>query len=588
MSNQIFNWFHRHYHTRYHGIYRHARKLFVFDLILLTAALFMLGAGLFFLLWKPSLTDLIDLKLTLGIERIKSGELMAMGITYQNRTKFNLRNSVLSVQLPNGFEVDRTKTPEAEFSNQSTFDIGVIKPGAKGEKTIWGYFWTEIGAEEKITSLLTYLPDERTSREQKMSALLVTLPESILKTEVTAPANALPGQEVPVSIAVTNQSDRTISLVDIAVRDQNPKSYFKIKEPMEGLSFAPGETKTFSGNFILPTQSGKFNLTVETSITVKSVYNFVQTRTVAPIEIASLPNFNLKASWKTPDYLEGGSEIPVVISWKNSGQKELKNSRLRLEFKPTGVVDLKTVARDNNLIIDGNDLVADKTNRTALSNIKPGSEDAISLKITLLSKFNAGDVENAQLEVKPVLEGELPEVTGQKASIEGTVANAPLATELTWSAQTRYFTPDGDQLGRGPLPPVVGEPTKYWIFARITNTTNAARDAVFTAMVAPGVQFTGKQSVTIGEPVKFDDKTRTVSWNQHSLPANSVTGLYFELSISPTPQQIGQSINLIKSPRFTAADDWTGKTFSLDASDLTNILPPDDQGSGMEYRVLAQ
>jgi len=588
MSNPIYRFLHHHYHTRYHGIYRHAKKLFVFDLVLLASAVFMLGAGLFFFFWKPSLTDLIDLNLTLGADRIKSGELVALGVTYQNRTKFNLTDAVLSVQLPDGFEIDRNKTPETDFSNQSTFDLDTVPPGAKGEKIIWGYFWTEAGEEERITSLLSYLPDGRTGREQKIGVLVAKFPDSILKTEMIAPSAALPGQEIPLTIKITNQSDRTVAPVNVTVRDQSIKSYFKSSEPMGDLSLAPGETKTFNGTFILPLQPGKFDLAAETSVTVKSIYNFIQTRTAAPVNIAALPNFNLRAIWQAPSYLESGNEIPMEISWKNSGQKELKNPRLRLEFTPTGVVNLPTTARDNGWTIDGNDLLVDKTGRTALTNIKPGDEDKMTIKLKLLPKFNVGELQNVRLEVKPILEGELPDVPGQTAFVEGALASAPLATELTWVAQTRYFTPDGDQLGRGSLPPVVGEPTKYWIFIRVANTSNAVRDANFNATLSPGVQFTGKQSVTIGAPIGYDDKTGNISWRQQALPANSVTGLYFELSVSPTPDQIGQSLTLIKNLRFGATDNWTEKTFSLTASDLTNILPVDDQGSEMGYKVTAQ
>ncbi len=63
-----------HYHKRYHGVYQHAKKLFAFDLALLAFAFLMLGSSIFFFFWKPGLTGLIDVSISLGNERIKSGD----------------------------------------------------------------------------------------------------------------------------------------------------------------------------------------------------------------------------------------------------------------------------------------------------------------------------------------------------------------------------------------------------------------------------------------------------------------------------------------------------------------------------------
>ncbi|MFA7653877.1 MAG: hypothetical protein WCX97_02430 [Candidatus Magasanikbacteria bacterium] len=585
MKNPIYTWFHHHYHTRYHGIYRHAKKLFVFDLILMAVAIVMFLSGLFFIFWKPSLTDLIDLKLTIGTERIKNGELVALGITYQNRTKFDLENSVLSVQLPNGFEIDRNRTPETKFSNQSTFDLGTIKPGAKGEEIIWGYFWTELNEEARITALLSYRPEEKKNREQKMGTILITLPDSILKTELSAPFNALPGQEIPLTFTITNQTNRTIAPIDIYIPNQTSINYLKSENDWTEISFAPQETKTFTASFKLPPTPGKFNLEIATRILVKSLYNFTIAKNIAPIEIAAIPNFNLTASGAAPAYLEGGMEIPLEISWKNSGQTELKNPRLLITFNPKGVVDMLATAKSNQLIIGGENLVIDQKNRTSLSGIKPGTTDKININLVSLSKFNLNQLENAALEIKPILEGELPPVSGQKAQILGNTLSIPLATELTWGAQARYFTADGDQLGRGPLPPAVGETTKYWIFVRVINTSNAVKDAGFTAQLASGVEFTGKQSITIGAPIKYNSQTKMITWNEKNLPANSVAGLYFEVSASPTPEQIGQAITLIKNLNFTGTDDWTGKQFSLSLPAINNMLEKDDLGNEFGYEV---
>ena len=122
MFKAIYNLFHSHYHRRYHGQYMHAKKLFVFDLFLLGGAIITLIAGLFFFFWKPGLTNWIDLNLSYGGNRIKSGEKVEMTLNYVNRSKETLTGVTLAIHLPPGFIIDRNLTPTTEFSDQSIAD----------------------------------------------------------------------------------------------------------------------------------------------------------------------------------------------------------------------------------------------------------------------------------------------------------------------------------------------------------------------------------------------------------------------------------------------------------------------------------
>jgi len=94
-----------------------------------------------------------------------------------------------------------------------------------------------------------------------------------------------------------------------------------------------------------------------------------------------------------------------------------------------------------------------------------------------------------------------------------------ISTFLKIHAESRYYTEEGDQLGRGPLPPKVGQTTKYWINFFLTASPNAVKDAVIKAHLPAGVIWTGKTNVVEGEPLKFDPLSRTVTWKNNSVEA---------------------------------------------------------------------
>ncbi len=576
MFKSIYNIFHRHYHLRYHGIYAHAKKLFVFDLILLATAVALLGASLFFFFWKPGLVDQIDLKISLGSNRIKSGELVKMTVDYKNRSKYFLREPILALHLPAGFVVDRSLTPTNVFKADSTFELNEIRPGASGQAEIYGRLWSPPKQDEQISALLSYMPEKDDNREQKVGIFLVNLSDSILKESLEMASTSFANTPVPFAFKLINTSDS--KLEGLNFNFNFPGKIIGLNESdLQNITLDKAGEKLITGQIIMPAKIGKYYLKVLVSANINNQTLNILSDQAAIKTFSHEVDLSIKIK-NNLTFTQPGQVLDASIDWQNNGQNELQNSFLRIAFTP-GVVDLKTTAQENGFKIDGNDLVISAKERTALANGKHLANDQFDFKIYLLPTFNVGALENTELEIKPSFIAELKDLPGQQFSSPGESAKVRLATELSLSAEARYYSNEGDQLGRGPLPPQIGETTKYWIFVHIDNTTNPVRDAIFSTVLANGVNFTGKQSVSIGPAVTFNESTRTVNWNFRELPANSQTGLYFEVAITPTPEQIGKNINLINEIKFSANDKNTGKIFNLNKSSLNNILPNIDSGS---------
>ncbi|MDD2758202.1 MAG: hypothetical protein PHD72_02400 [Patescibacteria group bacterium] len=572
MLKTIHNFFRKLYHTRYHGIYRHAKKLFVFDLALLGLAVVMLGASVFFFFWKPTLIDLVDLSFNFGGERVISGEEIKITIDYQNRSKHDLNNATLAVHLPKGFVIDRAKTPVEIFSANSTFNLGKIEAGGKNQVALYGQIFAEPNQEEKITGYLSYERADNNAKEQKISAAFFKTGGSVLTAEIIMDSTAFPGRELPLTLKIKNNGN---SLVEHIYIKPATTIIFPDEKTLQDFALKPGEAKVISGAVNVPAQTGALTQ----KISVGLVINDVQiTQATAAKELSVyFPELvsDIKLTGDTA-YADSGQILPATISWKNNSPFTLNN--LRLIISPTpGVVDLRATARDNNLTVVGTELVADKKTRTALASGLPGTADQFEIKLKLLPRFNAGNQTN--LEIKTKMEAEMNDVPGQKFTRDGSaVIRLPLVTQIFMSVLPMYYTAEGDQLGRGALPPTVGETTKYWMAANISNTTNPISGNAFRAVLADGVEFTGKQSVTIGPVLKYDAGSRTVSWNYNLAPAQSEIGLYFEVSIKPTASQVGKKVLLIKNAAYNATDDLLGKQLEARVGAVDNTLGANDRG----------
>ena len=575
-----------HYYRRYHGIYEHAKKLFAFDLILLGLALVMLAASLFFFFWKPTITNLIDLSVSLGNSRIKSGEPVRLTVNFTNNSKVNLTNVSLGLKLPEGFIIDRTKTPVELFSNQSIFDgVKGIAPGASGQVELFGWFWSEPKQETRFIANLSYQPENKTSREQKFSSFTANLPESVLQSNLQIPTSVFANAPVKFTYTIKNSSDQKIDAIAITTRLNGAQIDTVETKDSNNISLPPGGSKVIEGKFIAPNKSGDFTFTINAYISANN-HPISQTSNTQTLQTVSPQIISSAQILERPTFAEPGQTFPVEIKWENKSSVKLENITLHLTSNLAGVIDWKKTAVENNAKTETNGIYFDSASRTRLADGSPKNSDTFTINVHLLPTFSLAAVENAKLEIYPIMKAGTVEVTGGNFSQEGARTNLPLSTEVNLITEARYYTPEGDQLGRGPLPPQVGKTTKYWIFVKINNTSNAIEDIVFSTSLPEGVQWSGKQSTTIGPQIVYNTANRSISWQYNSLPANSQTGLYFEVVVTPQASQVGKNIQLTNTLNLSATDEFIGKKFNQVRQPVFNTLNRNDQGFDSGSKVL--
>lgn len=580
----MFKFLQNHYHKNYHSIYQHAKKLFAFDLALLFLAVVMLGSSIFLFLWKPSLAGQIDLSISLGSERIKSGDEIHLTVDYANKSKFKLNDVSLGLRLPEGFIINRTKTSKNTFSDDSTFaSLKEIRAGATGQTEIYGWFWSEPNKEARFIANLSYQPENNTGREQKLSAFVANLSDSVLTGQLNISTTTLPNFPLKFTYTLKNSSNREINNISIA---NNWSANVMNAKDTANISLPPGGVKIIEGRLITPNQSGDFSFNITPQILANN-HLISLTPATAELSIFAPQIISSARLLQNMDYAEAGQVFPVEIKWENKSSFKLQNLTLHLAANLSGVVDWAKTAGENRARLEKNGLYFDSNSRTNLSNGNPNSADVFTINIYLLPAFYLPQlVENVSLEIFPIVKAEVGSVSGQEFNQEGARIRIPLATEVDFSnIEARYYTSEGDQLGRGPLPPQVSKTTKYWIFVKIINTTNAINDVAFNTSLPEGVEFTGKQSASIGPQLDYNSASRAISWKYSTLPANSQTGLYFEVAVTPQSSQIGQNILLTNSLQFSAIDEFTNKKFDFSHPPLTNILNPNDAGRSLGSKV---
>jgi hypothetical protein len=165
-------------------------------------------------------------------------------------------------------------------------------------------------------------------------------------------------------------------------------------------------------------------------------------------------------------------------------------------------------------------------------------------------------------------------------SIDASPIVVRVNSDLRSSAHAEYFTPDGEAVGTGPLPPEAGKTTSYRIVWHVANSFHPLENVRMTTNLPPKVTWTNRTAAAIGT-VSFDETTRIVTWIIPSLPL-SVPGseATFDVAITPGDDDVGSFYKLTNAIAVEATDTITKDQLADGIDILTTELPEDTEAAG--------
>jgi hypothetical protein len=163
-----------------------------------------------------------------------------------------------------------------------------------------------------------------------------------------------------------------------------------------------------------------------------------------------------------------------------------------------------------------------------------------------------------------------------QSKINSEIISLRINSDLALTAQARYFTNEGDQLGLGPLPPKIGQPTAYRIFWQLDNSLNNLKDIEVSGFLPDNVSYLEESNVTLGRPIVYDSVTRKVAWKINQMEKGQTTAqASFKVEIIPSAMQFRTYPALIKDLNLKASDLFTGNTLEFKGNNVTTNLQND-------------
>lgn len=583
------NIFAHHYHHRYHLRFpRHAKKIFIFDMALITT-IFILGAlTVFYFLLKPT-PEAIDLSLSTKSEKIIAGTENTWELQLVNKKNEQLKDITTTFTFPETFKIISPNEFSPQSPSERIWHIDELSNNATALLDIRGKILSRAGENIKIIARTEGTTKNKTNFSTTR-IFTVHATDPALYSTLQLQKETLAGATFPITITYKNQSASELSrpvlrfeIPSSLTISNKPSSWQNQSITLPTLDGGEQGTINLTGNLTADPATSNISIALHTTAKFENNQNVDQEDILSTINVQptgvkiALKNLETVA---TP-----GAPFHVTASFKNIGTQSFEDVSLCLPINSHLVV-MESLKGNGKLI--NNEYCFNSNTNSELAQITPGFSAEWPISFNLQPSLNPTDLEitkNAVLTIFAythftLTKGSMP----TELNVRSPEIRIPVTTNLNIQAMGRYFTNEGDQLGRGPIPPQINKTTKYWIAWALNSSVNAIKNVLVSATLPEFVQWTGKSSVDKGKSMKFDPITRSVTWDTDLIEPTAENCACaeggFEVSITPSENDLNTTPQLLTNIKINAIDAWTNAPVDAKTSNITTDLTLDPFAKG--------
>ncbi len=511
---------------------------------------------------KKFTKDNVSLNISVSDDKLSSGSEVSFYLDYQ--ANIDTDNSFVKVALPDNFVIKSVSPCNYFNTSTNTFNLGNLKKNSNGQIKITGSVWGELNDRQMIS--FNYICSQ-CGQEGISNYLFYDISQPILEATLITEDIVYVGSEFKGVLKLTNNSDNPIekATIDLGPNIEIEESDLDIKDNVFIVKeMVGGESQEINFSAILKTEDS-IDITPEINVNILgNIYSFLGSSTVLNVE---KPNLTVTLT-NDQNNVNLNEKISYTLNYKNEETTTAKNIKITLSsgnsnfsLNPVKVIsNLKNTQIDGN-VITINDLVADES----------GS-------IVLETSFDQRKVKaNQSLTLKASIEYRLD---GQIITYNINSNENKLISRVYATSNAYYYSPQGDQLGVGPLPPAVNMTTSYWIFLEFNNTGNDLKNFVLTAELPDNVYFSDEKRVLDGQII-YGEIGKRLAWEISNMVGGSNSyQANFKVNLIPSESDFGTIPNLLENIKFTVTDVFTGQELSGQIENINTNLKNDKLSSG--------
>ncbi len=548
-------------------------------------ALLVIGGGL--IMFRGGSTQDQSITLSLhGADKVARGVPFDLEVAMQNIGQSAVRDAIIRLNLPASVIALNALGQQSMIVNDSLGDIG---GGTTAKRVFTLVAVGEVRSVASLEATLSYTKEGK-NRFEATEKKELTIKESAIRLEVSAPDHVVLGSQFTVTVNYQNAED--FNFQGVTLQAEYPSAFKFISA-----SFSPDSLNNYwrlgelrKGSKGELQIKGSLEGTSETTVgmPIKLSVRFGSTDYIlaeshlsialAPPPITLTTNVNGR-----DDYVARvGDRLIYRIHYENKSGIALADAVIKTELMGE-LFDVGTLSTNGDINLQSRTIIWNASKVPALKTIDPGSSGDVGFEINLLSTFPLKRLSDKNYLVRMRATMESPSVPYYLTASKTTasmLSEIKVAGLISVDAQAFYRDLAAFVVNKGTMPPKVGMPTEYTVHWNVRNYGTDVSQVVLRATLASGVRFVGAVKSTNDVVPLYNENTQEVSWTIPTvLAGRGVVGspleAVFKIEATPSANQVGQFQPLMGETILTATDSFTESNLTARDVGLTTALPDD-------------
>jgi len=511
---------------------------------------------------------------------VASGEEVTLTLNYENIDKVALKDMEVVIQYPEGFFFNKA-TYEPISHERNVWQLPSLGPGESNALEVTGQLMGKKNDNKEFNVTLYYMPVNFNSTFKADLNTAIKINDVLFEVELIAPSDIIKGEEVEFQVNYTNTTAQVMENIHLAfllgdnfelteaTSSTTPESIWDFEKIEAGQS----------GQLIL---KGKFNDKEKETVSyqLKIWQDLISEENVEQryIHIEDRELFihtyelYLNLEMLNKNDLSWGGNADFKITLENLGKAVIKDAFLTVDTNSQVIAYDKINIEDADLQIHTLVFSPEKGGfGKNLEEIREADKYEYTFSLPLISKIEDYDlISPEEVIVEAITTLSFNFATNQEKVVSdlqtGFIVIAP---ELTTEA--RYYLDYYTVVGSGPIPPVVGEETKYMIYWKVFSGPKGLRDFETKSSLPPYITYKGNSEATAGN-LDYDVTTREIKWTFDEISPNTQIMASFELGVFPEGNQVNQLLILTNPTQLTAVEKVTDNPITRNNNLLTSEL----------------
>jgi len=516
---------------------------------------------------------------------VVAGQDQTYTVIISNNEKVNLYNLEINLLYPDAFKY-ASGTPEAAGDKNNIWDFSVLKVGESKEIKLTGRITAALNSIQNLSGTMTFKPENMNADFNQKASVDLGVNSSVLTMTIDGDEKVLANKETQYTVTLNNIGAETLQNIEVTaefpkgftVTSSTPDSKAgtnniwtidKLATSTSATSTANQKTILIAGNYSGVIDSGNQELKVSASLKSGGNSLLMAEQSYVTSIVKNQLDLSLVVNGSGEDQaVSFGDLLFYTLTYKNTGQDELKNIELKATLN-SDVLDWDTFSDNNSGKKKGSTITWTGKEVPKLLSLRPGEEGEISWQIRVkdLSTINQADV--AKYNIESTAEATVTNKDGGTDTMSSKILTNSINSDLSLQAAARYYDENNLALGAGPIQPKAGSASSYNIKLTLANNLHNIGNIIVTATLPNNINWDNKEFHDTGN-VAYSAKTRKITWMVSKLSKTAQgASANFNLSITPTENDIGRVLILLPEVQMIAKDLDTGADISKTVKAIT-------------------